>query len=566
MADMVKKRLPVGIENFEEIRTDDYYYVDKTEMIKELLLRRGKVNLFTRSRRFGKSLNMSMLKYFLETGCDKKLFDGLAIMQETVLCQKYMGKFPVIAVSLKGVEAGNFDVARSLAIKVINEEARRLYFLLDSPRLSRADTRLFSLLLDENMTDSTLYCSLRELSELLRKHYGEKVIILIDEYDVPLAKANENGYYDQMIHLIRNLFEQALKTNDSLYFAVLTGCLRVSKESIFTGLNNPSIFSITDEDCDSCFGFTDTEVRNMLTYYDLEDKYETIREWYDGYCFGDADIYCPWDVVNYVNKLLVKRTLPPQDYWSNTSSNEIVHRFVEKLGKGLTKSEIEALVAGETVTKEIQEDLTYNRIYDSIENIWSVLFTTGYLTQRGTSDGRSYRLAIPNMEIRNIFKNQIMNQFRENVAKDGETLGKFCDALQTGNAAEVERLFTQYLEKTISIRDTFVKRATKENFYHGILLGILGFKGDWFVKSNQESGDGYSDIMIKIEDKNIGIVIEVKYAENAEYASACRSALEQITEKGYAKEFEEDGSCVIYLYGIACYKKKCMVMAKKENF
>lgn len=568
------KKLPVGIENFEEIRTDEYYYVDKTAMIKDFLHRRGKVNLFTRPRRFGKSLNMSMLKYFFEIGCDKTLFDNLEISKEAALCERYMGKYPVVSITLKGINGADYATARSLMCSTIGNEAMRFQFLLNGNKLTDREKEQYRQLVKVDtsgtesfiMPDSVLMGSLKTLSVLLEKYYGKKVIVLIDEYDVPLAKANEQKYYDKMILLIRNIFEQVLKTNDSLYFAVLTGCLRVSKESIFTGLNNPSIFSITDEDCDSYFGFTDDEVRKMLEYYDLDDKYHVIKEWYDGYRFGDTDVYCPWDVINYVNKLLVKRTLPPQDYWSNTSSNDVVRRFIEKVGDGLTKGEIEMLVAGETVTKEIHEDLTYNRLYDSIDNIWSVLFTTGYLTHRGTLGDRKYQLTIPNMEIRNIFKSQIMTMFKRNVEKDGDTLRAFCEALKTGNAAEVEKLFTDYLEKTISIRDTFVRKPTKENFYHGILLGILGFKNGWFIKSNRESGDGYCDIIIKIESEDIGIIIEVKYAENARYSAVCQGALKQIDTDGYTAELEEEGCHTIYKYGIACYKKKCRVVLEKETY
>lgn len=567
------KKLPVGIENFKEIRTDEYYYVDKTAMIRDLLRRRGKVNLFTRPRRFGKSLNMSMLKYFLEIGCDKTLFDGLEIAKEAAICERYMGKYPVVSVTLKGINGADYVTARSLMCSTIGNEAMRFQFLLEDDKLTEREKEQYRQLVKVDtsgtesfkMSDAVLMGSLKTLSVLLEKYYGEKVIILMDEYDVPLAKANEQNYYDEMVLLIRNMFEQALKTNDSLYFAVLTGCLRVSKESIFTGLNNPSIFSITDEDCDSYFGFTDDEVRKMLEYYDLKDKYDTMKEWYDGYRFGDVDVYCPWDVINYVNKLLVKRNLPPQDYWSNTSSNEVVRHFIEKVGDGLTKSEIEMLVAGETVTKEIHEDLTYNKLYDSIDNIWSVLFTTGYLTQRGTLGGKKYQLTIPNMEIRNIFKSQIMTMFRKSVEKDGDTLRAFCEALQAGNAEEVEKLFTDYLGRTISIRDTFVRKPTKENFYHGILLGILGFREGWFIKSNRESGDGYCDIIVKIESEEIGIIIEVKYAENARYADVCKGALQQIEADGYTKELKDDGYHTIYKYGIACYKKKCKVMLEKEK-
>lgn len=573
MNDAVKMRLPVGIENFEEIRTDGYYYVDKTEMIRNLMQRRGKVNLFTRPRRFGKSLNMSMLKSFFDIGCDGKLFDGLAISAENDVCSNHMGKYPVISISLKGVNGADYSTARALMCSEIGNEAMRFQFLLDDQSLTVREKAQYEQLIrvgnagEESfvMSDAVLMGSLKTLSTLLYKHYGRKVIILIDEYDVPLAKANERHYYNDMIILIRNMFEQALKTNDSLYFAVLTGCLRVSKESIFTGLNNLIVFSITDEDCDSYFGFTDEEVRKMLKYYDLDDKYDLIKDWYDGYCFGNTDVYCPWDVINYVNRLLVRRTLPPQDYWSNTSSNDVVKHFIEQIGNGVTKGEIEDLVAGETVTKEIHEDLTYNSLYDSIDNIWSVLFTTGYLTQRGTDDGRHYQLSIPNMEIRNIFETQIMAMFKKDVEKDGEMLNAFCSALQNGEGPEVERLFTEYLSRTISIRDTFVRKPTKENFYHGILLGILGYKNGWYIRSNKEAGDGYSDIIIMIEDKGTGIIIEVKYAENADYDQVCRKAFEQIEEKGYAELLKEKDCYSILKYCIACYKKKCRVMVEKEE-
>lgn len=571
---MDKMRLPVGIENFEEIHTDNYYYVDKTSMIRDLIYRRGKVNLFTRPRRFGKSLNMSMLKEFFEIGSDPQLFDGLHIASETQLCREYMGKFPVISVSLKDVNGTDYKTARSLICSVIGEEALRFYdILINSKKLNEIEKDRYRQLITidyENresflMPDTVLMGSLKLLSMLLEKHYDSKVIILIDEYDVPLAKANEKQYYSEMVLLIRNMFDRALKTNNSLYFAVLTGCLRVSKESIFTGLNNPTVFSITDEDCDSYFGFTDNEMREMLAYYNLEDKHEAIREWYDGYRFGDTDVYCPWDVVNYVNKLLVNRELTPQDYWSNTSSNDIVKHFIEKVGDGLSKTEIEDLIAGETVMKEIHEDLTYDRLYDSADNIWSVLFTTGYLTQRGTSDGRVYQLAIPNMEIRNLFKNQIMDMFKESVSKDGETLLAFCNALAAGNARETERLFTEYLGRTISIRDTFARKPTKENFYHGILLGILGFKSGWYVKSNRESGNGYSDIFIKVEDKDIGIIIEIKYAEKEDLTAACENALRQIDMRNYTEEFHQAGVVTVLKYGIACFRKKCRVLVEKND-
>ncbi len=568
-----KKKLPIGIEAFDEICSEGFYYVDKTGLIRDFLDAWGKVNLFTRPRRFGKSLNMSMFKSFFEIGCNKALFDGLEIAKETELCNTYMGRYPVISITLKGINGADYPTARSLMCSVIGNEALRFYdLLINSDQLNEIEKKQYKQLIkvDTNntesfiMPDSVLMGSLKILSTLLQKHYGEKVIVLIDEYDVPLAKANEQNYYEKMIILMRNMLEQVLKTNDSLYFAILTGCLRVSKESIFTGLNNTNIFSIIDEDCDSYFGFTDYEVRKLLEYYELSDKYDVMKAWYNGYRFGDSDVYCPWDVVSYVNKLRKKRTLPPQDYWSNTSGNDIVRYFIEKVDKGLAKSEIEALVAGEIVTKDIHMDLTYDHIYDSIDNIWSVLLTTGYLTQRGNLDGKRYQLAIPNMEIRNIFTEQIMSMFKENTKRDGEKLQEFCDALEAGKAVEVERLFDEYLKRTISIRDTFVRKPTKENFYHGIMLGILGFKTDWYVKSNREAGNGFGDIIIKIEDKGIGMIIELKYAEDAKLSAECESAMKQIENTGYATELKDAGFYKILKYGIACYKKKCKVVFGEE--
>lgn len=448
----------------------------------------------------------------------------------------------------------------------------RFSFLLESDRITAEEKETYRHLITVDptgqslfsMSDPVLMGSLKMLSELLHKHYGTKVIILIDEYDVPLSKANERGYYGSMVSLIRGMFEQALKTNDSLHFAVLTGCLRVAKESIFTGLNNPKILSITTLRFDEYFGFTDDEVRKMLEYYGLERYYGEIKEWYDGYRFGNVDVYCPWDVINYCDELLDDPEAQPRDYWSNTSGNEVVRHFLENVGNGLTKSEIEALTAGETVTKEIHEELTYNHLYDSVDHVWSVLFMTGYLTQRGKPDGKRYNLTIPNREIRNIFTEQIMVMFRENVARDGEMLRAFCSALENGDAGEVERLFADYLKKTVGIRDTFVQKPTRENFYHGILLGILGLKNGWYVKSNRESGDGYSDIMIRIEDEDIGIIIEVKYAENAALEEACRDALEQIETKEYEAELEAEGCREVLKYGIACFRKKCRVMVRRE--
>lgn len=569
-----KRKLPVGVEDFEKIRREGFYYVDKTTMIRDLLRKWGEVNLFTRPRRFGKSLNMSMLKAFFEIGCDKTLFDGLAISGEQDLCEKYMGKFPVISVSLKGVNGADYETARALLCSVIGNEAARFRFLLETDRISELEKELYRQLLvtDPNrqgmyaMPDAVLMGSLKTLSMLLKEYYKTEVIILIDEYDVPLAKASERGYYESMALLIRNLFEQALKTNDSLYFAVMTGCLRVAKESIFTGLNNLKLLSVTSVRFDEYFGFTDEEVRELLRYYGREDRYEAMREWYDGYRFGNVEVYCPWDVISYCDDLTDDPEAEPRDYWSNTSSNDVIRHFIEKVDHGLTRSEIEALVSGEILTKEIHEDLTYNRLYDSVDHIWSVLFATGYLTQRGKAEGKRYRLAIPNREIRNIFTEQIMTMFKEAVAKDGESLDAFCAALQKGDAREAERLFTAYLGKTISIRDTSVRKASKENFYHGILLGILGFKSGWYVRSNEESGEGWSDILVRLENEDTGMIIEIKYAEEGRYAAACEQALRQIEEKDYTAKLKEEGCSLILKYAVACFRKKCRIVCEREEY
>ena len=565
MAEWMK--LPVGIEEFEKIRRNGFYYVDKTGLIEELLKQWGEVNLFTRPRRFGKSLHMSMLKSFFSIGSDPGLFDGLKIAQDTKLCEEYMGQFPVISISLKGVNAANFQDAFRFLIRIINAEARRLWVLLDGEKLDCIDRKILEDLLDRRMEMDTLVYSLRELSEILERYYGKKVIILIDEYDVPLAKANENGYYDEMVLLIRNLFENALKTNSSLKFAVLTGCLRVAKESIFTGLNHFKIYPITKAVFDEYFGFTDDEVREMLRYYGMEADYETVKEWYDGYRFGKVDVYCPWDVINYCSDHIDDPKLLPQNYWLNTSSNEVIHRFIDSAGKlgRLTRAELERLVNGETVQKEIGQELTYKELYTSMDNLWSTLFMTGYLTQRGEPVGNLYNLAVPNQEIRTIITEHILKSFKEDIGKDGEMVTAFCTALAEGKPDVVEGLFTGYMEKTISVRDTFVRRAIRENFYHGILLGILSYKEDWIVRSNRESGDGFSDILITIDGTDTGIVIEVKYAEDGSEEKECRDALKQIADKRYEASFRQEGVHKIINYGIACNKKKCRVMMEKHD-
>ena len=561
------KKLPIGIENFEKLRQEDFYYIDKTRLIEQLLTRWGEVNLFTRPRRFGKSLNMSMLQSFFEIGKDKTLFDGLRISDNQELCEKYQGKFPVVSVSLKGINGATYEEARRFLIKTINEEARRLSVLSDSTELDETDHELLTQLKKKEMTNDSLVYSIRELTELLEKHYGRKVIVLIDEYDVPLAKANENGYYDEMVLLIRNLFENALKTNSSLKFAVLTGCLRIAKESIFTGLNNFKVYSITDKSFDETFGFTDAEVRELLRYYGQEKYYETVKEWYDGYRFGNVDVYCPWDVINFCSDHLADPGLEPKNYWANTSGNSVISHFIDSVGKPqkLTRMELEQLVNGGIVQKEINSELTYKELYSSIDNLWSTLFMTGYLTQRGEPSGNRYNLVIPNREIRNIITNHILKMFKENVKDDGKTVSDLCDALLNRNPEKVELIFTEYMKKTISIRDTFAQKPTKENFYHGLLLGILGFKENWSVMSNRESGDGFGDILIRIEDEDVGIVIEVKYADDGNLQGECEKALQQIIDIRYTEALEQEGIHTIIKYGIACCRKKCKVLMRIDK-
>ena len=563
-----KKKLPVGIESFEKIIEQNFYYIDKTSMIAELLQSWGEVNLFTRPRRFGKTLNMSMLKCFFEIGCKRELFDGLQISQERELCREYMGQFPVISISLKGIEGMKYQDAVAAVKNVLGMEAMRFSFLLDSERLTEEEKELYQgFTVVKNgcftMADEMIPVSLKNLSMLLHKHYGKQVILLIDEYDVPLNKAFQYGYYDEMVSLIRSLFGNVLKTNPNLYFAVLTGCLRIAKESIFTGLNNFNVLSITNVQFDEFFGFTDREVRDLLEYFGLSEHYETIKEWYDGYQFGKKAVYCPWDVISYCKNLCADPEALPEDYWSNTSSNSIVRRFIDKSNKQ-TKDEIEQLIAGESIVKEIRQELTYNELDKSVGHLWSVLFTTGYLTQKGRLDSKRYRLAIPNREIRELFLTQIREWFQDTTSENVMKLDKFCRAFPDGNAEIIEELLNDYLWNTISIRDTAVAKERKENFYHGILLGLLSHMENWLVKSNQESGEGYSDILVEVPESRTGVVIEMKYAQGGLLDTACAEALQQIEERQYTAKLESDGMKNIVRYGIACYKKHCRVMKEQK--
>ncbi len=558
-----KLMLPTGIEDFKEIRTDGYYYVDKTALIEQVLDKRSKVTLFTRPRRFGKTLNMSMLRYFFETGTDSKLFNGLYISQNAELCEKYMGKYPVIAISLKGVDADSYTKAKAQIIKIINREARRHRLLLKSEKLDSFDKELLTQLLSRNMEEDTITSSLQELTELLEAHFSKKVVVLIDEYDVPLAKAYENGYYNEMVLLIRNLFGNVLKTNDSLAFAVLTGCLRIAKESIFTGLNNFKVYSITNTEFDETFGFTNEEVRKMLVYYGLDSHFEEVKAWYDGYRLGNADVYCPWDVVNYCEDHKENTNAELQNYWMNTSGNEVIQHFVDSMNDPhmLTKSELELLVSGDTVVKQVDEMITYKELYSNIDNMWSTLFMTGYLTQRGKEPDGRYHLAIPNREICDCMVRRVLALFKRSVSQNRELLRSFCNAMLASDASTMEHALTEYMGKTISIRDSFAK-SIRENFYHGLLIGILGSQGAWKATSNKESGDGFSDILIEVneDDLRIGMVLELKYSktENA-LDKECDDALQQIEDKNYDQELREKGYTKILKYGIAFYHKKCRV-------
>lgn len=556
-----KLKLPVGIENFEEIRKAGFYYVDKTKLIEQLLEQWGKANLFTRPRRFGKTLNMSMLKCFFEVGTDASLFDGLYISKNKELCENYLGKYPVIFISLKGVDGLTFEEAKKMLHTIIRTEAERHYYLKNSERISVEERILFENLLlgkSENIADS-----LRLLSQMLSKHYRKKTIILIDEYDVPLDKAFQQGYYREMVSLLRVFLGQALKTNEFLQFAVLTGCLRVSKESIFTGLNNFKVFSIEDIRCDEQFGFTDEEVRELLESYQLLEHFSDVKEWYDGYRFGTTDIYCPWDVINYADQLIHEPGVTPQTYWINSSGNDLVKRFVNQADK-TTRDEIEQLVAGEIVEKKIRLDLTYEEIDSSIDNLWSVLFTTGYLTQVGRAKNGIYKLIIPNKEVREVFIFQIQKWFEQAIEKDEKSMLEFCRTLAKGDADKIQKQLMRVLGQTISILDTKARDELKENFYHGLLLGLLKSDSTWSVKLNEESGEGFADIIIRPEEPDEGIILELKYtAEFQGMDNACKKAVNQIRERRYDEVLRNEGRNEILAYGIAFCKKRCKVVVEK---
>ena len=559
-------KLPVGIDNFEKIRRNGFYYVDKTSLIEQLFSSWGEVNLFTRPRRFGKTLNMSMLKYFFEIGTDRSLFDGLHISSNEKICSKHMGKYPVIFLSLKNAEGLNFDTAKYQMVELIAREAERFPFLAKDTNLSDRDREKYRVLTafadgHYQMSDDVLYGSLQTLSELLYKHFNQKTVILIDEYDVPLDKAFQHGYYREMVALIRALFGRALKTNEALAFAVLTGCLRVSKERIFTGLNNFKILSITDSRFDEQFGFTDKEVQKLLADYHLEARFSETKEWYDGYRFGNVDVYCPWDVINHIDRIKDDPNARPEAYWINTSGNDLVKRFVDKANR-TTRNEIEQLIAGNAIEKTLRLDLTYDEIDNSIENLWSVLFTTGYLTQAGMTEDGAYRLVIPNREICEVFKLQIQEWFKKSIFSNTEQLTAFWNAFEEGNTDGVEIYLNRIMSNSISVFDIKTGEGKKEISYHNLLVGILTGNAEWLVKSNVEAGEGFADIIVETEDPNAGIVVELKYAKDYNnMEQACRAALDQINDRRYQEYLLNDGRKDITLYGIAFCKKRCKAMA-----
>ena len=558
-------KLPVGIDNFEKIRRNGFYYVDKTSLIEQLFSNWGEVNLFTRPRRFGKTLNMSMLKYFFEIGTDRSLFDGLHICANEKICSEHMGKYPVIFLSLKNAEGLNFDTAKYQMVELIAREAERFPFLAKDTNLSDRDREKYRVLTafadgHYQMSDDVLYGSLQTLSELLYKHFNQKTVILIDEYDVPLDKAFQHGYYREMVALIRALFGRALKTNEALAFAVLTGCPRVSKESIFTGLNNFKILSITDSRFDEQFGFTDKEVQKLLADYHLEARFSETKEWYDGYRFGNVDVYCPWNVTNHIDRIKDDPNARPEAYWIDTSGNDLVKRFVDKANR-TTRNEIEQLIAGNAIEKMLRLDLTYDEIDNSIENLWSVLFTTGYLTQTGMTEDGAYRLVIPNREIREVFKLQIQEWFKKSIFSNTEQLTAFWKAFEEGNMDGVEMYLNRIMSNSISVFDIKTGEEKKEISYHNLLVGILTGNADWLVKSNIEAGEGFADIIVETEDPNAGIVVELKYTKDYdEMEQACRAALDQINDRRYQEYLLNDGRKDITLYGIAFCKKRCKAM------
>ncbi len=557
--------IPIGVENFKDIITSNHYYIDKTLLIRDLLDSGAKVSLFTRPRRFGKTLNMSMLRYFFEkTEEDNSyLFDGLKISNAGEKYMSYCGQYPVISISLKGIEQATFEESLKEFRRIISQEFRRHKKVLNYTELFESDRDDFLNICNKRGENDIYRSSLKFLSDLLYEIHQKKVIILIDEYDVPLQNAWLRGFYNEMVDFIRSLFDVALKTNDSLEFGVLTGCLRISKESIFTGMNNLKVYSISDVAFSDYFGFTDAEVQKMLKTYELEQYHDTVKQWYDGYHFGKTEMYCPWDITNYCFDMLQNLDAQPKAYWINTSGNDIVRRFISS-ATATMKDEIEQLMSGEPVRKTINQELTYRELNANRENLWSMLYMTGYLTMCGMPDRNVLELRIPNLEIREIFSTQIYQWFSAYVAQERVNLTDFCMTFRNGDAEKAQELFNQYLGKVISIRDTNVEIAKKENFYHGILLGLFSHMDDWILKSNVESGDGYSDILIRIPADEIGIVIEVKYGEDEKTEQGCKEALKQIEDRNYVQYLLDEGMTTILKYGVACYKKKSRIIKAEK--
>ena len=563
-----KKPLPIGTDIFEKLINNNSYYVDKTGLIEYLKDKKGDVNLFTRPRRFGKTLNMTMMYEFFRIGGNPELFKNLKISQNKTLCEEWQNKFPTIFITLKGVEGNNFEQARRKLMELIYETASLFKFLYESNKLDTEDKEKYRQLLniekyEKEKQIELITSSYKILSNLLYKHYGKKTIFLIDEYDVPLDKAENNGYFKEMISLIRGMFNNAFKTNPYLEMAILTGCLRISKESIFTGMNNFKVFSISDEQASEFFGFTEKEVKEMFDYYNVSSRFDDAKKWYDGYVFGKQEVYCPWDAILFCDSLRTDINVFPRTYWANTSGNSILKRFLKE-AKDSTKQELEELVAGGIVSKKIKQELTYQDLYKTIDNIWSVLYCTGYLTSAGRTSDADFQLRIPNKEIKIIYEQQIMQWLNETFLSQKEVVQNLYDGFYDGDAEKVEKAFGQFLFKSISVRDSMAKKDYKENFYHGLLLGLLTQNNkNLIVESNVESGYGYPDLIMYTPDYSLGIIIELKYAESPKkFKEALDEGMKQIEKNRYIKIFDDEDAYVVRKFVIACYKKRCKVEVK----
>ena len=565
-----KKKLSIGIENFTKLQTEDFYYVDKTMLIKELLDNWAEVNLFTRPRRFGKTLNMSMLQYYFEDKRDQftgekidnsYLFEGLNIKAEGEKYTKYMGKYPVINLSLKSAKQPTYKMAYESLIDEIMKEYRRHNFILNSDKLLQSEKKIFLDISNGEAKEIEYAKSLQFLSSCLEKYFGSKTIILIDEYDVPLENAFFEGFYDEMISFIRSLFESALKTNPSLEFSIITGCLRISRESIFTGLNNLNIISILNNRYAEYFGFTAEEVEELCDYYNIQEKYETAKKWYNGYTFGHKNVYNPWSVVKYIYDVLGDSHVFPTSYWANTSSNSIVKSLIER-ADDITKGEIEALIEGKTIEKPVHEDITYDDVYDNLDNLWNFMFFTGYFKKISermdeNTQEKFVELAIPNLEVKYIFRTKILKWFNEKIKS--EDLSILYTSIINGEVDVFQKEVNRLLKKTISFNDAY------ENFYHGFMIGLLSHMDGYIVKSNRETGDGRCDIYIKplsIFDK--AVIIEMKVCDKPkELFTKPQDALQQIEDKKYAYELNESGYEDIIKYGMAFYRKDCIIKIKE---